>query len=234
VTQKVYLNPILDHFNAVFKTLGAVTLVKANGESVTVANAEELEKAFVGEKVTLDELRTNLSAHLIKLIAPVRESLKPVLALNKAAPEMVLDGNLIALKKGQDNGNTTDPDNVIFLTDSDDDIKRKITKAFVPPKMYYEVKKAINPCMDYFKHLIFDSFPKVKIARSLEYGGDVEYDNYASFEKDFVEGKLDPKDVKVNLVGYIDQLVKPVRDHFTNDANAKDLLEKVKKYRVTK
>lgn len=182
----------------------------------------------------MDEARASLSEALIQIIAPTRDSLKPLLALNKNPPELLLDPNLIALKKGQDNGNATDPDNVIFLTDSDDDIRRKIGKAYVPPKMYYEVKKPINPCMDYYKHLVFESFPKVKIARDAQYGGDVEFDSYADFEKAYVEGQLDPKDVKTNLVGYIDKLVAPVRHHFNTDPFAKDLLEKVKKYRVTK
>lgn len=131
MTQKVYLNPILDHFNVVFKTFGSVTIKKANGETALFPTSDELEKALVGEKVTLDELRENLSEALIRVVSPIRESLKPVLAINKNMPEMLLDGNLIALKKGQDNGNSTDPDNVIFLTDSDDDIKRKISKVYL-------------------------------------------------------------------------------------------------------
>ena len=168
------------------------------------------------------------------MVAPARTALKPLLALNKSAPELLLDANLIALKKGQDSGNASDADNVILLTDGDDDIRRKIAKAYVPPKMYYEVKKSINPCMDYYKHLVFDSFSPVRIVREAQYGGDVAFDSYAAFEKAFVDGQLDPKDVKTNLVGYIDKLVAPVRNHFNSDPYAKELLEKVKKYRVTK
>lgn len=82
----------------------------------------------MAKEVTLDELRVVLAEELIKVIAPVREQLLPVLEISKNKQELLLGANLIALKKGQDNGNSTDPDNVIFLTDSDQDIRRKISK----------------------------------------------------------------------------------------------------------
>jgi len=88
--------------------------------------------------------------------------------------------------------------------------------------------------MDYFKQLVFESFKEVTIQREAQYGGDKVFTNYEELEAMYVAGAIDPKDIKENLVRYLDALIKPVRDHFTNNAHARDLLEKVKQYRVTK
>ncbi|MBW2999609.1 tyrosine--tRNA ligase, partial [Candidatus Woesearchaeota archaeon] len=45
------------------------------------------------------------------------------------------------------------PDSAIFMTDSEEEIKRKINKAYCPPKVVYE-----NPLMDYMRFLVFEKF----------------------------------------------------------------------------
>lgn len=91
----------------------------------------------MAKEVTLEDLRTVLAEELIKVVAPVRDQLLPVLELSKNKQEFLLDANLIALKKGQDNGNATDPDNVILLTDNDDDIRRKVAKVRIELRLTF-------------------------------------------------------------------------------------------------
>lgn len=60
------------------------------------------------------------------------------------------------------------------------------------------------------------------------------YSSYEDVEADFIANKLHPSDLKPALAQAINDLIKPVRDHFTNDENAKKLLEKVRSWRPTK
>ena len=121
------------------------------------------------------------------------------------------------------------PETSVFVHDSEEDIKRKITKAFCPPKIVNG-----NPIMQYSKELVFRGFKSMKIERKKEFGGDVEYFNYASLEKDYIEGKIHPLDLKKSVSFYLNELIKPVREHFEKDSKAKELYENVKQLKITR
>jgi len=181
-------------------------------------------------------VKAALAKYLNQVIAPLREQLV-LFGRNFAdgkTPKLVFDSNAISLKKGIDTVGKSNPEGTIFLDDSEAEIKTKVMAAVWPSKVYYEKKTVINPCMDYFKQLVFESFKEVTIKRDAQYGGDLIFTKYEELESKYLKGEIDPKDIKENLVNYLDLLIKPVRDHFVNDTKAKDLLEKVKQYRVTK
>jgi tyrosyl-tRNA synthetase len=50
---------------------------------------------------------------------------------------------------------------------------------------------------------------------------------------DYASGALHPADVKPALAKAINEILKPVRDHFNTSSEAKVLLNTVKKYRVS-
>ncbi len=58
------------------------------------------------------------------------------------------------------------------------------------------------------------------------------YKSYEELELDFVSGDLHPGDLKPAVAIVLNDLIKPVRDHFTNNAEAKQLLETIKSYQV--
>ena len=121
------------------------------------------------------------------------------------------------------------PDSAIFMTDSESDIQRKISKAFCPEKIVEE-----NPILEYNKYMVFERFDKVKIERPDKFGGDVEYANYAELEKDYADGKLHPMDLKTATSKYVNEMVEPTRKHFEKNAKAKDLLEQVQSFNITR
>jgi len=123
----------------------------------------------------------------------------------------------------------SNPDSAIFMTDSTKEIQRKISKAFCPEKIVEG-----NPVLEYNKYMVFEKFDKVKIERPEKFGGDVEYNSYNELEQDFVEGKLHPVDLKQTTALHLDKLIKPTRDHFQNNSKAKDLLEQVKSFTITR
>ncbi|MBY8986325.1 MAG: tyrosine--tRNA ligase [Candidatus Lokiarchaeota archaeon] len=124
----------------------------------------------------------------------------------------------------------SDPDTSIFMLDGPTDVKRKIDKAYCPPKQITE-----NPILDYCKYILFELLDNFKIERSEKYGGNLEYSSFEELEKDYEEGKLNPADLKPAVTKYINQFLAPVIKHFEEDENAKKLYEFVnteyKKYK---
>lgn len=131
------------------------------------------------------------------------------------------------------------PDSAIFMTDTKEDIERKIRKAYCPEGIAQD-----NPILDYCKQIIFEAHylkgqenfleGGFKVERPEKFGGNITYQTYAELEADFVAKNLFPLDLKNAVVEYLDRLLQPVRNHFETDANAKALLEEVRSYQVTR
>lgn len=144
-----------------------------------------------------------------------------------------------AKKEGQSTGermaevkmSKSNPDSAIFMTDSKEEITRKISKAYCPEKIAEE-----NPVLEYCRFIVFNhpSFKKkFKIERPQKFGGNVEYAAYDELHADFVNGKLHPMDLKKATAEYLDDLVAPVRKHFEK-GKAHALLEQVQSFSVTR
>jgi len=126
------------------------------------------------------------------------------------------------------------PDSAIFMTDTREDIERKITKAYC---LEGEIKD--NPILEYAKYIIFESFDRLAISefvveRPEKFGGTLKFRNYAELEAAFAKKELHPQDLKQAVIGYLDQLLIPVRQHFETNPEARMLLEKVKSFQVTR
>lgn len=126
------------------------------------------------------------------------------------------------------------PDTAIFMTDTSEDVKRKINKAYC---LEGDIKE--NPVLEYCKYIIFESFERLEITefvveRPEKWGGTLRFKTYAELEKAFAEKQLHPMDLKNTVVTLIDKLLHPVRKHFEENEEAKKLLETVKSYQVTR
>jgi tyrosyl-tRNA synthetase len=143
-----------------------------------------------------------------------------LMSLNKP-PDTDLTGieRTIELKMSK-----SDPDAAIFMLDSQADIKRKINKAYCPPKQTED-----NPVLEYCKFILFERIEKFLIERPEKYGGNVEYKSYAELEKDYQDGKLNPPDLKPAVIKYLNELLDPIRIHFDKDEKAKELASYVQK-----
>ena len=120
------------------------------------------------------------------------------------------------------------PDTAIFITDSPDEIKRKVNNAYCP-----EGVVEFNPILDWCKHLIFYSLgvnvihpPGVQIQRTTEHGGDVTYTSYEDLEKDYAEKKLHPMDLKNAVAEWLIAKLEPARKYF-EDPKRKAALEEI-------
>lgn len=121
------------------------------------------------------------------------------------------------------------PESAIFMTDTKEDIERKIKNAWCPEG---EIKE--NPVLEYCKYIIFGKLDSFKIERKPEHGGNLEYKNYMDLENDYANKKLHPVDLKIALSKYIDEFLIPVRKHFEENEEAKKLKEQVQSFIVTR
>ncbi len=121
------------------------------------------------------------------------------------------------------------PDTAVFMTDTEEDIKRKIKKAYCPEK---QVKD--NPILEYCRYILFERFEKIEIQRPDKYGGNLTIKSYSEMEEIFAKGDLHPMDLKTAVIYYVNELIKPVRAHFETNFAAKKLLDQVKSFQVTR
>ena len=130
----------------------------------------------------------------------------------------------IAMKMSKSN-----PDSAIFMTDSAEEVKRKISKAYCPAKTVHE-----NPVAEYFRYIIFERFDSVEIKRKQEHGGNVSLESYGQFSEKYTAGELHPMDVKEAAALHLNELLEPVRKHFSSNAKARKLAEQVRDFKVTR
>ncbi len=121
------------------------------------------------------------------------------------------------------------PDSAIFMTDTEDDIKRKISKAYCPEKVVEE-----NPVMEYAQYLIFPKIGMMKLERPAKFGGDLEIRSFEELKTLYIAGKIHPMDLKASVSKSINSMVEPVRTHFEKNKKAKALLEEVSSFGTTR
>ncbi|CAN0890241.1 Tyrosine--tRNA ligase 1, cytoplasmic [Linum grandiflorum] len=147
----------------------------------------------------------------------------------KNKPIILSHHMLPGLQEGQDKMSKSDPSSSVFMEDEEAEVNVKIKKAFCPPKVVQG-----NPCLEYIKYIVLPWFNEFKVERNPQNGGDKTYTDFEDLVADYVSGALHPGDLKPSLSKALNKILQPVRDHFANDARAKDLLKRVKNYRVTR
>lgn len=106
------------------------------------------------------------------------------------------------------------PDTAVFITDSPEDIRKKVNNAYCP-----EGEVEFNPILDWTKHLIFYELnSELHITRPEKWGGDLHYTSYEDLEKDYAEKKLHPQDLKMAVAEWLVQKLEPARKYFEDPA----------------
>src|SRR3990167_10564149 len=126
------------------------------------------------------------------------------------------------------------PDSAIFMTDTYENVKRKIGKAYCPEGIVEE-----NPILEYYKFILFESLDRlglqnIVVERPQKFGGPVILNSYENLERLFKEKQIHPLDLKNKAIELLDKLLQPVRKHFEENLYAKDLLQKVKSFQITR
>lgn len=167
--------------------------------------------------------------HLIMGLKPLGETNNLVLKEDLSYEEKA--DLITALKMSK-----SKPDTAVFITDSPDEIKRKVNNAYCP-----EGEVEYNPILDWTKHLIFylasqgQTFQGVSfkdtpfvVERKTEYGGDSNYISYEDLEKDYAEKKLHPMDLKNAVAEWLIAKLEPARKYF-EEPKRKAALEEIER-----
>ena len=191
----------------------------------------------------VDQRKVNMLAR--EYCDTIKRKLKPVILSHHM---------LYGLKAGQAKMSKSDPDSAIFMEDTEEDVKRKILKAYCPIKIGGgddvddETKEALekaklapqmfdvlvvdelkNPCLDYIQHIVF------KPPNATFTAGGVTYKTADEVKRSFMNESLSELHLKEGLIISINKLLEPVRAHFAkNDRGQKDLLERVQGYKRDK
>ena len=101
----------------------------------------------------------------------------------------------------------SDPNSGIFIHNTDDEIKKKISKSWCE-----ETNIQSNPSLEIAKTIIFHEFNEMNVERPEKYGGNVSYSNYNELHTDFAENKLHPGDLKQTVGNYLVKVISPIRE----------------------
>jgi len=102
------------------------------------------------------------------------------------------------------------PDSMISIHDDAETVKRKLSKAYCPEKQVEG-----NPVLELCKYVIFPELgdERFLIERPEKYGGNLEFESYASLE-DAYRGGLHPLDLKNTVTGYVNRVLEPIHRYF--------------------
>ena len=145
----------------------------------------------------------------------------------KKHPPVIISHHMVMGLDGSDKMSKSNPDNAIFMDDSETEVKRKINKAFCEPGNI-----ELNPILDWIEWIIFPITNKIIIPKNTKWN--IQESIYTDFQKmktDFKDFIIHPKDLKSSITAHINELLQPVREHFNQNKEAGKLLKKVKSYK---
>ena len=87
----------------------------------------------------------------------------------------------------------SDPNSGVFIHNTDNEIKKKINKAWCE-----EANIQNNPLLEIARTVIFHEFNEINIERPEKFGGNVSYTNYNQLEADFAEKKTASRRFETN------------------------------------
>ena len=106
----------------------------------------------------------------------------------------------------------SDPDSAIFMSDSKEDVSRKLKSAFCPTG---EIQG--NPVMDIFRHVVYPYLGHdVEIHRPPGKGGDIIVATYDELEKLYLKAMVHPMDLKSAAAESLNELMEPARHVFSS------------------
>jgi len=224
------------------------SLDKLTGAMIIYSCMQVADIFFLGAKICqlgMDQRKVNM---LAREIGPQLGYWKPVVVSHHMLMGLQVKSQILN-PKSQINSNDKNaklqktielkmskslPDSAIFMTDTLDDIKRKINKAYCP-----EGQIENNPVLEYYKYILFQSLERlgldyILVERPLKYGGPVVLHSYANLEEIYLKKEIHPQDIKNTAIELLDRLIDPVREHFQKNSYARSLLEKVRSYQITR
>lgn len=115
----------------------------------------------------------------------------------------------------------SDPNSGILMHDTDDQIKKKISRAWCEAGTVSQ-----NPVLEMCRQIVFHERDRITVERPERFGGDATYHGYDEVERDFAGGKLHPADLKRMVGAEVAGIVGPVRDAISLDEELADTIRR--------
>jgi len=130
----------------------------------------------------------------------------------------------ITAKNNNEKMSSSEPNSKIDLLDNPKSIKKKINKAWSEPKnpengLFTFLKNAIFPIMK------LKEIKEFIINRDEKWGGKMIYYSYDNMVDDYKEDILTPQDLKLGIIDWLNDLLKPLQEYFNNQ----EMIELIKK-----
>ncbi|CAH8355457.1 unnamed protein product [Eruca vesicaria subsp. sativa] len=135
---------------------------------------------------------------------------------------------LPGLLEGQEKMSKSNPSSAIFMEDEEDAVIKKINDAHCPPKTVEG-----NPCLEYVNYLVLPRFNEFVVENETN-GGTKTFTSFEDIAADYESGELNPEALKKALIKALNIMLQPVRDHFKTNEHAKNLLEQIKAFTITR
>jgi tyrosyl-tRNA synthetase len=148
-------------------------------------------------------------AHMLARDAAERLGWKKPVALHTPLLPGLKGGD--RMNPGSAKMSKSDPDGSINLHDSDDDIRRKMDKAYCPPE---KEEEGANPVLMLCRHVILPRVGIITMNRPEKFGGPVSFRSYEDIAAAYFSGKLHPMDLKKGAAEGIIVCLRPVREYF--------------------
>lgn len=149
--------------------------------------------------------------------------------INQRMKPIVISHHMLMGLDGSSKMSKSNPDNAIFMDDSESEVNRKIKKAYCK---IGDIET--NPILEYVQYIIFEVDNEFIIERSEEHGGNLTYTDYEEVIYDFEEEKLHPVDLKKAVIKCINRYLMPVRAYFKKNEEANKLLKTIKSFKPKK
>ncbi len=128
--------------------------------------------------------------------------------LNTPPPTCVHTPLISSIKGPGSKMSSSIPDSLISVTDSEEEIIKKMKNAYCPSKTIEE-----NPILQIAKLIVMPKVDELLIERPAKFGGDLSFGTYEELEKAFLEG-LHPLDLKITLGKEVAKIFAPVKAIF--------------------
>jgi len=115
----------------------------------------------------------------------------------------------------------SDPNSGVFIHNSDDEIKKKISKAWCEEKNTQN-----NPLLEIARTVIFHEFNEMNVERPEKFGGNISYTDYDQLKKDFEIAELHPGDLKQTVGSYLVKIISPIREKLNLSEELHEIIKK--------
>ena len=120
------------------------------------------------------------------------------------------------------------PESAIFIHDSPSDIKRKIRKAFCPPR-----EAEFNPVLELARYVVFRDRKEPLTVVNRKSGAVRQFESYRELEEAYVRGEVHPLDLKLTIAEELAKLLGPAYKYF-REGPGKRYLEDLRELTITR